>query len=78
MKANDEAEKDSGTRAGGDVVVKSASQIPQPEQRSGYDVATKGQSHKADDGTRAGGDVVIKSASQREQDESATPAKKDS
>jgi hypothetical protein len=60
------------TRAGGDVITKSASQAPQPEKRASGDVITKGASQTDEDAdphatsdpeTRAGGDVITKGAS---------------
>ena len=61
---------DAGTRAGGDVVTKSASQAPEKgepigDKRAGGDVVTKGPSQQSGDaGKRAGGDVVTKGPSQ--------------
>ena len=61
-------DQDAGTRAGGDVVVKGASQAndePVAEPRAGGDVVVKGPSQDPlDEGKRAVGDVVSKGASQ--------------
>lgn len=61
---NEPIQEGAGTRAGGDVVTKSASKLPEPDKRAGGDVVTKGASTKPapEPGKRAGGDVVTKGA----------------
>lgn len=77
MKANEQVDENYPTsRAGGDVITKSASQAPAAEKRAGGDVITKSASQRPDDsgsnqepatdeGTRAGGDVITKGAGQK-------------